>query len=256
MKIYRYKHENKTFWGILKEETLFPLEGSVFGQFKIKKKGVPISEVTLLPPAKPSKIVAIGANYKNHVREMGRELPKEPLIFLKPPSAVVGPSDIIVYPRMTKRVDYEGELALILKKKAFLLGDENDVAEYILGYTCFNDVTARDLQRKDVQFTRGKSFDTFAAVGPCIATDVDPSQLKLKTFINGKLRQSSSTKNLIFPIPFLVKFISRIMTLEPGDIITTGTPAGVGPMFPGDRVDVQIEGIGTLSNTVMKIKKK
>ncbi|MBC8358865.1 MAG: fumarylacetoacetate hydrolase family protein, partial [Candidatus Aminicenantes bacterium] len=174
----------------------------------------------------------------------------------KPPSAVVGPGDIIVYPRMTKRVDYEGELALILKKKAFLLGDENDVAEYILGYTCFNDVTARDLQRKDVQFTRGKSFDTFAAVGPCIATDVDPSQLKLKTFINGKLRQSSSTKNLIFPIPFLVKFISRIMTLEPGDIITTGTPAGVGPMFPGDRVDVQIEGIGTLSNTVMKIKKK
>ena len=250
MKIYRYKHENKNFWGILKEETLFPLEGSVFGQFKIKKKGVPISEVTLLPPAKPSKIVAIGANYKNHAREMGRELPKEPLIFLKPPSAVVGPSDIIVYPRMTKRVDYEGELALILKKKAFLLGDENDVAEYILGYTCFNDVTARDLQRKDVQFTRGKSFDTFAAVGPCIATDVDPSQLKLKTFINGKLRQSSSTKNLIFPIPFLVKFISRIMTLEPGDIITTGTPAGVGPMFPGDRVDVQIEGIGTLERRI------
>lgn len=254
MKIYRYKHENKTFWGTLKEETLFPLEGSVFGKFKIKKKGVPISKVTLLPPAKPSKIVAIGANYKNHVREMGRELPKEPLIFLKPPSAVVGPSDIIIYPRMTKRVDYEGELALILKKKAHLLGDEKEVAEYILGYTCFNDVTARDLQRKDIQFTRGKSFDTFAAVGPCFATDVDPSQLKLKTFINGKLRQSSSTKNLIFPIPFLVKFISRIMTLEPGDIITTGTPAGVGPMFPGDRVDVQIEGIGTLSNTVMKIK--
>lgn len=256
MKIYRYRHSNKTHWGALKEETLFPLEGSVFGEFKIKKKGIPISEVILLPPAKPSKIVAIGANYKSHAVEMGRTLPEEPLIFLKPPSAVVGPSDIIVYPGMTKRVDYEGELAFVMKKKACLLGDDEDVEGYILGYTCFNDVTARDLQRRDGQFTRAKSFDTFAAVGPCIATGIDPSRLRIKTFVNGKLRQSSSTKNLIFPVPFLVRFISRIMTLNPGDVITTGTPAGVGPMFPGDRVDVQIEGIGTLSNTVMKIKSK
>ncbi len=185
---------------------------------------------------------------------MGRPIPEEPLIFLKPPSAVVGPNDIIIYPKMAKRVDYEGELALVIKKEAKLLGDNEKIEDYILGYTCFNDVTARDLQQKDGQFTRAKSFDTFAPVGPCIVTDVNPSKMRLKTFLNGKLRQSSSLNNLIFPIPFLVRFISRIMTLTPGDIITTGTPAGIGPMSAGDRVDVQIEGIGTLSNTVMKVK--
>jgi 2-keto-4-pentenoate hydratase/2-oxohepta-3-ene-1,7-dioic acid hydratase in catechol pathway len=254
VKIYRYKHKNKSSYGILKGEVLFPVEGSIFGEFEIKEQGVPISEVLLLSPVKPTKIVAVGANYKNHVLEMGRKLPEEPLIFLKPASAVVGPNDIIIYPRMAKRVDYEGELALIIRKKTYGLDDDEDVKDYILGYACFNDVTARDLQGKDVQFTRAKSFDTFAPVGPCIATDVDPSRMRLKTFLNGKLKQSSSTRNLIFPVPFLVRFISRIMTLFPGDIITTGTPAGIGPMYPGDRVDVQIEGIGTLSNTVMKIK--
>ena len=208
----------------------------------------------LLPPVKPSKIVAVGANYRNHAVEMERRLPEEPLIFLKPPSAVVGTNDIIVYPKMAKRIDYEGELAFVVRKKAQLLQENDNVEDYILGYTCFNDVTARDLQEKDGQFTRSKSFDTFAAVGPCIATDVDPSGLRLKTFVNGKLRQSGSTRNLIFPVPFLIRFISNVMTLNPGDIITTGTPAGVGPLIPGDRVDIQIEGIGTLSNTVMKIK--
>ncbi|MGD8536701.1 MAG: fumarylacetoacetate hydrolase family protein [Candidatus Aminicenantes bacterium] len=254
MKIYRYKHKGKISYGVLKEENLYPVEGSIFRKFSVKKEKIPISDVTLLPPVIPSKIVAIGANYKNHVREMGRQIPEEPLIFLKPPSSIVGPNDIIVYPKMSKRVDYEGELALIIKKRARLLEDEESPEDYILGYTCFNDVTARDLQMKDVQFTRAKSFDTFAAAGPCIATDVEPEGLRLKTFLNGKLKQSSTLKNLIFPVPFIVRYISRIMTLEPGDIITTGTPAGVGPMSPGDRVDIQIEGIGTLSNTVMKIK--
>jgi 2-keto-4-pentenoate hydratase/2-oxohepta-3-ene-1,7-dioic acid hydratase in catechol pathway len=254
MKIYRYKHKGKITCGVLKEENLYPVEGSIFRKFNVKKEKIPISDVTLLPPVIPSKIVAIGANYKNHVREMGRQIPEEPLIFLKPPSSLVGPNDIIVYPKMSKRVDYEGELALVIKKRARLLGDGESAEDYILGYTCFNDVTARDLQMKDVQFTRAKSFDTFAAVGPCIATDVEPEGLRLKTFLNGKLKQSSTLKNLIFPVPFIVRYISRIMTLEPGDIITTGTPAGVGPMSPGDRVDIQIEGIGTLSNTVMKIK--
>lgn len=255
MKIYRYKYENRVSYGILDQEYLFPVEGSVFRKFKIKKEKIPISKVILLPPVKPSKIVAVGANYRDHAAERGWSLPEEPLIFLKPPSAVVGPHDIIVYPKMAKRVDYEGELALIIKKKAHELKDDDDVVkDYILGYTCFNDVTARDLQAKDVQFTRAKSFDTFAAIGPCIATDIDPSGLKLKTFLNGKLRQSGNTKNLVFPIPFLVKFVSNIMTLYPGDIITTGTPAGIGSVVPGDRVDVQIEEIGTLSNTVMKIK--
>ncbi|MCK4759134.1 MAG: fumarylacetoacetate hydrolase family protein [Candidatus Aminicenantes bacterium] len=254
MKIYRFKHKGKINHGILKEENLHPVEGSIFRKFRVSEGKIPISEVILLPPVVPSKIVAVGANYKNHVREMGRQIPEEPLIFLKPPSSVVGPNDIIIYPKMSKRVDYEGELALVIKKKTCLLKDGDDVEDCILGYTCFNDVTARDLQLKDGQFTRAKSFDTFASVGPCIATDVQPDSLRLKTFLNGKLKQSSGMKNLIFPVPFLVKFISCIMTLEPGDIITTGTPAGVGPMSPGDRVDVQIEGIGTLSNKVMKIK--
>lgn len=254
MKIYRYKHKDKTAYGVLKEEQLYPVVGSIYRKLELKKKGVPISDVFLLPPVKPSKIVAIGRNYKSHAAEMGKPLPKEPLIFLKPPSALVGPNEIIIYPRMSKRVDYEGELAVVIRKKAHLLAEDDDVQPYILGYSCFNDVTARDLQRKDVQFTRGKSFDTFAALGPCIATEIDPSALRLKTFLNGKLKQSANTKNLIFPIPYLVRFISQVMTLNPGDIIATGTPAGIGPMVPGDRVDVQIEGIGVLSNKVLKIK--
>jgi len=254
MRIYRFKHKNKSSWGVLKEENLFPVAGSICRTFRTKEKGSPISEVVILPPVKPSKIVAVGRNYQSHANEMKNPIPEEPLIFLKPPSAVVGHNEIIIYPRMAKRVDFEGELAVVVKRKARLLEDEDRVEDYILGYTCFNDVTARDLQQKDGQFTRAKSFDTFAAVGPCIATDVDPSRLRLKTFLNGKLKQSSSTGNLIFPVPYLVRFISRIMTLCPGDIIATGTPAGVGPMSPGDRVDVQVDGIGTLSNTVMKIK--
>jgi 2-keto-4-pentenoate hydratase/2-oxohepta-3-ene-1,7-dioic acid hydratase in catechol pathway len=254
MKIYKFKHKGKALTGILKEDLLFPVQGSVFRKFGFKRTGISISDVILLPPANPTKIVAVGRNYKEHADEMGQPLPEEPLLFLKPPSALIGPNDIIIYPRMSKRVDFEGELALVIKKKAYNLTENDNVEDYILGYTCFNDVTARDLQRKDVQFTRGKSFDTFASVGPCIVTDINPSGLKLKTFLNGKLRQSGNTRNFIFPVPFLVRFISNIMTLYPGDIITTGTPAGVGPLKPGDHVDIQIEGIGTLSNTVMKIK--
>ena len=252
MKIYRFRYRKKILYGVLKEEFLFPLKGSVFRDFRIEDSPVPMSEVFILPPVEPTKIVAVGANYKDHAQEMGRPLPEEPLLFLKPSSAVIGARDIINYPGMSSQVDYEGELAVVIKKKARLLADDDPVEEHILGYTCFNDITARDLQAKDVQFTRAKSFDTFAACGPCIATDIDPSALHVKTFLNGKLRQSGNTRNLIFPVPFLVRFISRIMTLYPGDIISTGTPAGVGPMQPGDRVDVQIEGIGTLSNQVMK----
>jgi 2-keto-4-pentenoate hydratase/2-oxohepta-3-ene-1,7-dioic acid hydratase in catechol pathway len=253
MKIYRFKHKDRIAHGVLKEDRLYTIEGSIFRQFKTSRKSFSIGDVTLLAPVKPSKIVAVGVNYKDHAMERGRALPEEPLIFLKPPSAVVGPNDIIVYPSMSKRVDYEGELALVIKKKACRLQEKDGVSDYILGYTCFNDVTARDLQEKDEQFTRAKSFDTFAAIGPCIATEIDPRRLRIKTFLNGKLRQSGNTRNLIFPIPSIVRFISQVMTLNPGDVITTGTPAGVGPMNPGDRVDVQIEGIGTLSNTVLKI---
>lgn len=254
MKIYRFRHENLEGdrYGVLRGTRLLPIRGSPYSTYTVEKSGIPISEAELLPPVCPTKIVAVGLNYLDHAKERNRPLPKEPLLFLKPPSAVIGPGSEIAYPSMAGRLDYEGELAVVLKKKTRGLDNEEDVLPFILGYTCFNDVTARDLQERDVQFTRAKSFDTFAAVGPCIATDLDPSSIRLKTFLNGKLRQSGNTKNLIFPIPFLIRFVSQIMTLEPGDIITTGTPSGIGPMFPGDRVDIQIEGIGILSNAVVR----
>lgn len=253
MKIYRFKHDGIIRHGILKEENLFSVRGSIFEGFTVEDTPVPIGEVMLLPPVEPSKIVAVGRNYKDHAAELGNILPAEPLLFLKPSTAVIGPQDMIIYPKMSSRVDYEGELAVVMKKKAYMLDNEAPVEDYILGYTCLNDITARDLQDKDKQFTRAKSFDTFAAVGPCVVTGLDPSRLEIKTFLNGKLRQSSNTRHLIFSVPFLVRFISNVMTLLPGDIISTGTPAGVGPMQPGDRVDIQIEGIGTLSNQVLKI---
>jgi 2-keto-4-pentenoate hydratase/2-oxohepta-3-ene-1,7-dioic acid hydratase in catechol pathway len=250
MKIYRFEHDGGIFYGVLDEENLHIISGSIFKKFRVGKRSVPIGRVSLLPPVEPTKIVGIGRNYPAHSRELGNPIPREPLIFLKPPSAVIGPGGVIAYPEVSARVDYEGELAVVMGKETRRLDDETDVEEYILGYTCFNDITARDLQSKDIQFTRAKSFDTFAALGPCVAIGLDPAGLRLKTFLNGKLKQSSSTRNMLFPVPFLVRYVSRIMTLYPGDIIATGTPEGVGPMIAGDRVDVQIEGIGTLSNTV------
>jgi len=250
MKIYRFKYKRKIYYGILEEDTLYPIGGSIYRKFKTRDNGILISETHLLPPVIPSKIIAVGRNYKDHASEMGKPLPPEPLLFLKPSSAVIGPYDIIVHPKESQRIDYEGELALVIKKNAHKIEENEDVAPYILGYACFNDITARDLQRKDIQFTRAKSFDTFASIGPCISTDLDSTCAQIKTFLNGKLKQSGNTKNLIFSIPYLVRFISRIMTLYPGDVISTGTPAGVGPMKPGDRVDVQIQGIGNLSNRV------
>jgi 2-keto-4-pentenoate hydratase/2-oxohepta-3-ene-1,7-dioic acid hydratase in catechol pathway len=252
MKIYRFRYRKRILCGVLKEEYLFPLNGSIFRDFRIGDSPIPMSEVKLLPPVNPSKVIGIGRNYREHAQELGNTVPAEPLIFLKPSTALIGPADAIEYPAMSDRVDYEGELAVVIRKKARLLRDEDPVDDHILGYTCFNDVTARDLQMKDVQFTRAKSFDTFAAAGPCIATGIDPGKLHLKTFLNGKLVQSGSTANLIFSVPFLVRFVSRVMTLLPGDLIATGTPAGVGPMVPGDRVDVQIDGIGVLSNTCVR----
>jgi 2-keto-4-pentenoate hydratase/2-oxohepta-3-ene-1,7-dioic acid hydratase in catechol pathway len=252
LKIYRFRRDRRVLFGVLKEEKLYPVEGSVFGEFTVGKTGVPIGAVTLLAPVMPSKIVGVGRNYREHSRELGHPVPEEPLLFLKPTTAVIGPNETIFCPSMSRRVDYEGELAVVIKKKARGLGESDDLSEYILGYTCINDVTARDLQSRDVQFTRSKSFDTFAPIGPCIATDLNPSRLSVKTFLNGRLRQSSNTRRLIFAVPFLVRFVSEVMTLCPGDIIATGTPAGVGPMGPGDRVDVQVEGVGTLSNTVMR----
>lgn len=252
MKIYRFRYRKKVLTGVLKEEFLFPIAGSVFGDFRIGTSPVPIGDVRILPPVLPSKVIGIGRNYREHAAELGHDLPEEPLIFLKPPSAVIGHLDTVVQPPSSRRVDYEGEVGVVIRRKARNLRDDDPVEPLILGYTCFDDVTARDLQAKDVQFTRAKGFDTFAAVGPCVATGLDPAGLRLKTFLNGKLVQSGTTSNLIFSIPHLVRFLSRIMTLFPGDIIATGTPAGVGPASPGDRVDVQIDGVGVLSNTFVR----
>ncbi len=207
----------------------------------------PLSAVKFLPPVEPTKIIAVGLNYIDHAEELGMPVPEEPIIFLKPPSAVIGHEDVILLPSVAKRIDYEGELAVVIAKDCKNVS-ESEAEDYILGYTCFNDVTARDLQQKDGQWTRAKSFDTFAPIGPYIVELDDASKLKIETRVNGKVVQNSNTSNLIFDVPALVEFISSIMTLKAGDVIATGTPAGVGELKHGDIVEVEIEKIGVLRN--------
>lgn len=199
---------------------------------------------------KPSKIIAVGLNYIDHAKELNMKIPEEPIIFLKPSSAVIWNKQKIVYPRMSEQVDYEAELAVVIGQKCKNVLGKN-AKKYILGYTCFNDVTARDLQKKDGQWTRAKSFDTFCPIGPHIVSGINPNNLKIELFLNGKLKQSSNTKNLIFNVEKLVSFISKIMTLEKYDVIATGTPVGVGPVKTGDKVEIKIEKIGTLTNCVV-----
>lgn len=208
-----------------------------------------LEDVVLLPPCQPSKIVCVGLNYVKHAQELKMPLPTEPILFLKPPSAILAPGGQIVYPLSSIQVDYEGELAVVIGKRCHNVSAD-EAEKYILGYTCFNDVTARDLQRKDGQWTRAKSFDTFAPFGPWIGK-IDPSDTDIKTRVNGKLLQDSNTSDLIFSVPKLVQFISAVMTLEPGDVIATGTPPGVGQLQKGDLVEVEIEGIGVLKNSVV-----
>ncbi len=203
-----------------------------------------------LAPVQPSKIIAVGLNYRDHAREMGLELPGEPILFMKPATAVIGPFEEIRYPSQSSRVDYEAELAVVIGTTCRNVRASR-AKDCILGYTCLNDVTARDLQAKDGQWTRAKSFDTFAPIGPWIATDIeDPHALSITARLNGEVKQSSNTSNLIFSVFELVEFISSVMTLKPGDVIATGTPSGVGPMLPGDEIAIEIEGIGVLNNRV------
>jgi 2-keto-4-pentenoate hydratase/2-oxohepta-3-ene-1,7-dioic acid hydratase in catechol pathway len=198
----------------------------------------------------PSKIVCVGRNYAEHAKELGNEAPAtEPIIFLKPPTSLLAPGGTIIRPPQSQRVDYEGELAIVISKRARNIS-RTGWRDVVLGFTCANDVTARDLQKKDVQFTRGKSFDTFLPIGPEIETDLDPSALRLVTRVNGEVKQNGNTRDMIFKCDFLIEFITAIMTLCPGDVICTGTPAGVGPLSAGDEVEVEIEGIGTLRNHV------
>lgn len=228
---------------------LFWLEGDVFGEYRtgdaITQKGL-----TFLAPVAPTKIVAIGLNYKDHAAEMNKPIPAEPLMFIKPSTAVIGPEEPIRLPQGVGEIHYESELAVVIGRTASRV-NASEAGQYILGLTCLNDVTARDVQRRESHYTRAKGFDTFAPMGPCIATGLDASSLGIEGWVNGERKQSSNTSQLIFPIGRLVEFVSHVMTLNPGDVITTGTPSGVGPIRAGDRVMVKIEGIGSLSNPVV-----
>jgi 2-keto-4-pentenoate hydratase/2-oxohepta-3-ene-1,7-dioic acid hydratase in catechol pathway len=243
----------RTAYGILDGEKISVLWGLPYegGLANTTGEVMSLPEVTLLAPCEPSKIIALGLNYRDHAAEFGNPVPDEPLIFMKPSTAVIGPDEVIVYPAMSRRVDYEAELAVVLGKTARHVPEEK-AFDYVLGYTCFNDVTARDLQKKDGQFTRAKGFDTFAAMGPWIETDIgDPDRLEVEAVLNGARKQHSNTSNMVFGVATLISFISRIMTLLPGDVIATGTPSGIGPMQVGDVVEIKVEKIGTLRNQVV-----
>jgi len=251
IKFVKYKtQEGNEHFGLLNKESNFiEIEGDIFTSYKITDKIINPDEVKILPPVIPSKIIAVGLNYKDHAKELGMKLPEEPIIFIKTPNTVIGHMDQIIYPEMSKQVDYEAELAIIVKNNIKNI-EEDMVEANILGYTCLNDITARDLQKKDGQWTRAKCFDTFAPIGPFFTKDINPDKVKIKLYLNGELKQDSNTSNFIFKTKKLVSFISKIMTINRGDIITTGTPAGIGPVKKGDKVEVEIENIGRLTNFI------
>jgi 2-keto-4-pentenoate hydratase/2-oxohepta-3-ene-1,7-dioic acid hydratase in catechol pathway len=251
MPIIRFQQAGQVAWGEVRGQTIRVLDGPPWEGGRPTGRETHLDHVALLAPGAPTKIVAVGLNYHDHAKEMGLDTPDEPLLFLKPSSALIGPEADIVYPSMSSRVDYEGELAAVIGHRAKDVSAD-EAREHIFGYGILNDVTARDLQAKDGQWTRAKGFDTFACFGPAIVTEIDPSDLAIETFLNGKRVQASRTDQLIFNVFELVSFVSRVMTLEPGDLLSTGTPSGVGPMLPGDVVEIRIEGIGTLRNTVRR----
>lgn len=227
------------------------LIGDPFANPQPTERNWPLEAVKLLPPCVPSKIVCVGRNYHAHANELGNEIPTEPLIFLKPPSSILAPEEPIVMPRVSKRVDYEGEIALIIGKACFWLADEDSAKPYIGAVTCLNDVTARDLQNTDSQWTRPKGFDTFCPFGPVMETEFDPGDLAVETFVNGNRKQHGRTSEMLFSLDVIIRWISRVMTLVPGDVIATGTPSGVGPLKSGDVVEVVVGGVGTLRNPVI-----
>lgn len=248
MRYLRFQKDGEPKYGILQDDNaIVELRGDFLSEET--KNAHRLSEVKLLAPCQPTKIVAVGLNYSDHAKELNLAVSPEPILFLKPSTSIIGPEEKICYPAVCQQLDYEGELALVIKKQCRFIKPEQ-AQEYILGYTCFNDVTARDLQKKDGQWTRAKSFDTFGPIGPWIVNGIEPDNLHLELKLNGEIKQASTTKNLIFAVPTLVSFISQVMTLLPGDVITTGTPPGVGPMKVNDMVEVSIEHIGILKNTV------
>lgn len=227
------------------------LTGAPFSSPQPTDRTWPLEDVKLLPPSVPSKIVCVGRNYRAHANELGNEIPTEPLIFLKPPSSILAPEEPIVMPLVSKRVDYEGEIALIIGKTCSHLSDNDSAMPYVGAVTCLNDVTARDLQNTDSQWTRAKGFDTFCPFGPVMETELDLSDATVETFVNGNRKQSGRTSEMLFSLDVIIRWISRVMTLFPGDVIATGTPSGVGPLKAGDIVEVVVGGVGTLRNPVV-----
>ncbi|HRZ86396.1 MAG TPA: fumarylacetoacetate hydrolase family protein [bacterium] len=252
VKMVRFVMGDEERCGIVSGKRVRILKGDFFGEkFEFTGKGVALEKVRILPPVSPSKIVAVGLNYRDHIEEFKSDVPAEPCIFLKPPSAVIGHGDAIVMPAASKRVDYEAELAIVIRRCCRNIAPEQ-AKEFVLGYTCLNDVTARDLQNSDKQWARAKSFDTFCPVGPFVVSGIDPDACSIRSIQNGAVRQDSHTSRMVFSCSFIVSFVSRVMTLMPGDLIATGTPGGGGTLTAGDTIEVDIEGIGTLTNTVAK----
>lgn len=250
MQIVRYQQKNLiTKYGWIFEENVGEIEGSIFSEYRRQEARIPLGDVKLLCPCQPSKIVCVGRNYVEHARELGNDIPKIPLIFLKPISSIINPGESIILPPQSQQVEHEAELVAVIGKRGRNITAEN-ARSYILGYTIGNDVTARDLQKTDGQWTRAKGFDTFCSFGPWIDTDFDISDALITCKVSGQPRQMASTRDMVFNVSTLIAFVSSVMTLEPGDIIFTGTPAGVGPLKAGDEVVVEIEGLGSLSNPV------
>jgi 2-keto-4-pentenoate hydratase/2-oxohepta-3-ene-1,7-dioic acid hydratase in catechol pathway len=245
-RIYRVRQGTAARHAVERDGAFHWLEGDVFGDYRAGAAvDGPLGDV--LAPVMPSKIMAIGLNYKDHAAEMKKALPAEPLLFIKPPTTVIGPEAPIAIPSWAGRIEHEAEMAVVIRRRAWRV-KAAQAMDYILGVTCLCDVTARELQAKDVQYSRAKGFDTFAPLGPCIAVGLDPSELEVEGWVNGQKRQHSNTRELIFPVPEVVEWLTRFCTLEPGDVITTGTPSGVGVLLPGDRMMVKVQGVGALSN--------
>ena len=225
--------------------------GDIEGLPSRRMDRIPFADAVLLAPVEPSKIVCVGRNYREHAAELGNEVPAEPLLFFKPPSSLLPPGGTILRPKISERTDFEGELAVVISRRCHRLREDEDVRPYLLGYTCLNDFTARDLQKKDGQWARAKGWDTFCPVGPLVADSLDPwAGIQVETRVNEEVRQSGNTRDFIFPLDILIRYISQAMTLEPGDLVATGTPSGVGPVVAGDVIEVSIEGIGQLRNPV------
>lgn len=252
MYIGRFVREGEVFYGNVEHEAVYKIDGDIYQDHNITDEKYLLDDLTLLPPSSPSKIILAGLNYKDHASELGLEIPDEPVLFLKPSTSIITHNESIIYPSISQQVDYEAELAFIINKTVCQVKKE-EAYDCILGYTCFNDVTARDLQKRDGQWTRAKSFDTFSPFGPYIYIpnhDFDPHNLKVQAKLNDEVKQDSSTENLIFKIDYLIEFISQVMTLYPGDVISTGTPPGIGPMKKGDTIEISIEKVGSLINKV------